>query len=232
MPTIINLRSRKIVQNRIFLAYQWYTYREKYERACNVLHQSYPVYFYAIGRPKGQPAETLLGKIESVLYSSSQAVFDASKGNANVSLEYGLARHIPNMKKHLFIDSTSVPTGTTPGTPIISDLAGTTANRWELDKLNTLISHLKAIAERHPYTKRFRAYCRRQRLRGGQIKRTMMVIRLFDEEDSILRSEALDLLGDRFKGSKRSEIVDLLTKMHSSELIKISRGNPSKISIT
>jgi len=168
MTEPVNLKKRGIVPNRIFLAYQWHIYRSIFEKACASLHRTSPVYFYALGRPKGQPAEALFEKIKAILLSSTAAVFDASRGNGNVSLEYGLAQFIPDLQCYLVIDQHTLPNQVNVGTPIISDLAGSTQNRWDFGNAETLLTHLKAIAENHPYNKRFKRYCRDRELsRGG-----------------------------------------------------------------
>ena len=224
MAADISLRNRKIVPNRIFLAYQWQTYRPIYEAVCVQLHHTFPVYFYAIGRPQGQPAEALMDRIESVMLSSTSAVFDASKGNPNVSLEYGMARIVPHFQTHLLIDQHVLPTHSTVGTPIISDLAGATHNKWDVSKPDTLESHLRAIAERHPYTTRFRQYCRSRRLKAGQFRVPLKVIRLFDEVDSMLRREVLDQLGTFWKNKKPAAIEALISDLHKFGLITITSG--------
>ena len=117
------MAKRQVVPNRLFLAYQWHIYRPVFEQVCADLHKTYPVYFYAVGRPAGQPAEALFDKIKTVLLSSTAAIFDASRGNANVSLEYGLAHFISDLQTYLVIDQHTMPNQVNVGTPIIADLA-------------------------------------------------------------------------------------------------------------
>ena len=232
----MSLSQRTAVPNRVFLAYQWHIYRPIFEQIRTELHRNYPVYFYAIGRPQGQPSQALLDKIETVLWTSTAAVFDASKGNPNVSLEYGMARFIPRVKPYniyLLIDENTLPNQINPGTPIISDLAGATQNRWKLQDQRTLKEHLKAIVEDHPYTKRFRRYCHDRRLTRGQFRRPLKIIRMFDERESILRREVLDQLQSEWHGRRYSDIERLLGDMHKAGLITITRGREwaSRISI-
>lgn len=233
MPDAINIHRRAVVPNRIFLAYQWHIYRTVYEDVCASLHRTHPIYFYAVGRPAGQPAEALLERINSVLLSSTAAVFDASRGNANVSLEYGLAHFIPNLQSYLLIDQHVLPNQVNVGTPIISDLAGSTQNRWQFGRPETLAVHLRAIAENHPYTKRFRRYCRARRLTAGQFRAPLKVIRLFDERESILRREVLDELTAEWRNRSQREIERLLTDLHRAGLITITPGREwaSRVSI-
>jgi hypothetical protein len=233
MKPAVDLRKRKVVPNRIFLAYQWHTYRPLYERACQHIHKVYPVYFFAIGRPPGQPAMALMEKIESVLLSSSQAVFDASRGNANVSLEYGLAKFTPHLETFLLIDQTQMPTQVSAGTPIISDLAGATQNHWDITKPDTLRAQLRAIADKHPYNKRFRRYCRTRRLQRAQYRTPLKVIRLLDERESILRRELVDELAEAWPRKPEGQIEALLKDMHKAALLTITRGREwaSRVSI-
>jgi hypothetical protein len=172
-------------------------------------------------------------RIKTVLLTSTAAVFDASRGNPNVSLEYGLAHFIPNMQTYLLIDDHTLPTAVNVGTPIISDLAGSTQNRWRIDKPETLKGHLKAIAEAHEYTKRFRRYCRDRQLVRGQFRAPLKVIRLFDERESILRREVLDELRAQWRSRSESDIEKLLIDMHKAGLVTISRGREwaSRVSI-
>jgi hypothetical protein len=229
----VNLKTRSIVPNRIFLAYQWNIYRPHFERICADLHKLFPLYFYAVGRPAGQPAEDLLEKIQSIILSSTAAVFDASRGNANVSLEYGLAFFVPRLPIYLLIDQNSMPNQVNVGTPIISDLAGSTQNRWDISDVSTLKEHMKAIAETHPYTKRFKRYCKDRGFSGGSYRAPLKVIRLFDERETILRRETIDELKSEWKGKKDSDIEKLISDMHDAGLITISRGREwaSRISI-
>jgi hypothetical protein len=234
MPPPANLRSRRVVPNRIFLAYQWLTYRSFYEKVCLSPHRSYPVYFfYAIGRPQGQPAEALLDKIKSVLLASTAAIFDASPANPYVSLEYGLAHFVPNLQTYLLIDQNTLPNQVNVGTPIIADLAGSTQNRWEITRPSTLRTHLTAIAEQHEYTRRFRQYCRNRRYVRGQFRVPLKVIRLFDERDSILRRELIDLLRASWRNGSVTQVEAILSDLHRGGLMTISGGREraSRVSI-
>jgi hypothetical protein len=166
--------------------------------------------------------------------SSSAAVFDASRGNANVSLEYGLAHFIEDLPSYLLIDQHTMPNQVNVGTPIISDLAGATQNRWNIRDSSTLKQHLRAVAENHPYTKRFKRYCRDRGLVKGQFRAPLKVIRLFDERDSILRREVIDELQSQWRNKKLRDIEYLLADLHKAGLITITRGREwaSKVSIS
>ncbi len=218
------LGKRRYVPNRIFLAYPWETYRPHYETACQSLHKKYPVYFYAVGREKGTPAIDMFQKIKEVIGTSSYAVFDASKGNANVSLEYGLAELTPQLELFLLIDEHTIPSRSTPGTAIIADLAGVRQNRWRIDDPDGLKSHLEAIAERHQYTKRFKQWTRRHKMRGGAIASFTRIIRKFDGREEILRRELVDELVSDSTRATEQEVDQRLKRLHDAGLITITRG--------
>jgi len=150
-----------------------------------------------------------------------------------VSLEYGLAHFIPNLPSYLLIDQHVLPNQVNAGTPIISDLAGATQNRWQFGRPETLAAHLKAIADNHQYTKRFRRYCRARGLTAGQFRVPLKVIRLFDERESILRREVLDELTAEWRNKSQREIERLLTDLHKAGLITITPGREwaSRVSI-
>jgi len=183
------------------------------------------VHFYALGRPRGIRAEDLYQRIKRVISSSTHAVFDASKGNPNVSLEYGLADATPNLDLFLLIDEHTIPTRSSSGTPIIADLAGLTQNRWQIDDRETLSTHLVAIAKGHPYTIRFRNFSRRHGYRGGSIKAFLKIIRKFDEREELLRRELLDELSTEPGAPDRRTLEGRLRALHQAGLVTVTRGN-------
>jgi hypothetical protein len=126
-----------------------------------------------------------------------------------------------------------LPNHVNVGTPIISDLAGSTQNRWDIKDRSTLKTHLSAIADAHQYTKRFRRYCRARKMVRGQFRAPLKVIRLFDERESILRRDVLDQLQATWRNKKANDIERLLSDMHHAGLITITRGREwaSKVSI-
>jgi hypothetical protein len=89
MPT--GQRRADIIANQVFVGCPYKTIRAKYERAIDELNKKFPLSFVIVGRGDGREAEDLLELIKERLFSSSQAIFDATAGNANVSLEFGLA---------------------------------------------------------------------------------------------------------------------------------------------
>lgn len=220
-----------MIANRIFLGYPWNPYKTMWENLVADLHKRYLLHFLAIGRNPGQPATQLLTNIMKALDSSSMAIFDASTGNANVSLEYGYfraARGEDNV--YLFLDEDAkVPSGQTP---IISDLAGAVANRYKPTD-NRLRSAVEAICDAHPYMKRFSKFCRQRSYKGGTRKFLVRMLRHLDSRDSILRRELLD---DLMHETRKTEayLSKFLRELHEAGLITITRGNEyaSRVHIT
>lgn len=210
------------VANRVFVGYPWNPYKQLWERLIADMHKRYPLHFLAIGREPAQPASQLLTKIFNALETSSAAVFDASTGNANVSLEYGYFRATRGEEgAYLFLDEDArIPAG---NTPIISDLAGTVANRYKPTD-DRMVKALDHICKNHPYYKRFEKFCRQRRYKGGQRKFVIRVFRLLDGHESLLRRELLDDLMHQ-TGWEDHRIEVYIKALHEAGLITITRGN-------
>ena len=116
-----------LIPNQVFLGCPWKTVRPKYERTVAKLAKKYPLSFVIVGRDEEQNAEELLSVIMAKLLSSSHAVFDATGGNANVSLEYGIAE-AEGLPRSLYLCTHGAAVGTAADHPIISDLAGKRRN--------------------------------------------------------------------------------------------------------
>ncbi len=215
--------SRDNIANRIFIGYPWKPYKAYWERILADFHKKFPLHFLAIGREPGQPAEQLLIKILEALDTSTYAIFDASSGNPNVSLEYGYARAIKGKGDvFLFLDEDStIPTG--PGSPIIADLAGSIANKYRLTD-ERLKSTLESIFNRHPYVKRFNGFCRKRGYRGGTRRFLIRIIRQFDGKDTVLRRELIDDLTHESRKPERY-VENWLDELHKGGLLTVTRGN-------
>ena len=85
---------REYIPNQVFVGLPWKTVRPKYERAIKKLESQFPLYLTIVGRNDSQQAGDLFEIIKQRIATSSYAVFDATGGNANVSLEYGYAEGI------------------------------------------------------------------------------------------------------------------------------------------
>jgi hypothetical protein len=117
-----------------------------------------------------------------------------------------------------------MPTHVNVGTPIVSDLAGATQNRWDITRPDTLYAHLKAIADNHSYTLRFKQYCRNRRLVRGQFRTPLKVIRMFDERESMLRRELINQLQSEWRSRSAADIERLIRDMHEAGLLTITSG--------
>lgn len=218
--------------NRVFVGYPWKTYRAHWESAIGKLHKSTPLHFMAIGRDVGQPAAQLLTKILQAVDRSTMVMFDASAGNPNVALEYGYARAIfDDSEIYLFLDENAT-SASGPGSPIMSDLAGTVANRYALND-SRLRDTLLSITKNHPFSKRFDRLCRLRKYKGGTRKFLIRILRQLDGQSSVLRRELIDNLVHE-SGKTEKYIEDYLKVLHKGGLITVSRGNEfsSRISIS
>ena len=208
--------ARNVVANRVFVGYPHRTYKPFWEAIVRDLHSRYPLHFLALGREPGQPAAQLLVEILGALDSSSLALFDASTGNPNVSLQYGYAKAtMSEAAVYLFFDEES-PATAGPGSPIISDLAGTVANRYKLGDAR-LRDALEAIVKRHSYTKRYEKFCRQRQFKGGPRKTLLRILRKLDDKNSVLRRELLDNLVHE-TGRGRTAVAGYLKALHEGGL--------------
>jgi hypothetical protein len=211
-----------VIANRIFVGYPWDPYKTMWENLAADIHKRFAVHLLAVGRAKGQPATQLLTNIMNALDSSSVAMFDASTGNANVSLEYGYFRAARGEEAaFLFLDEDAkLPVGKTP---IISDLAGAVANRYKPTD-NRLREAVIALCDEHAYVRRFTKFCRQRKYKGGPRKFLVRMIRQLDGRDSILRREFLDDLVHETKKSE-AHINKYLKELHEAGLLTVTRGN-------
>ena len=112
---------REFIPNQVFIGLPWKNVRPKYDHIIPMLEKKYPLHFTIVGRNDGQDARDLFEIIKQRITSSSYAVFDATSGNANVSLEYGFAEGI-EVPRAIFVSAHKAAQKQTPGSPIISDL--------------------------------------------------------------------------------------------------------------
>jgi len=221
------------VPNQIFIGCPWKTVRPKYERCIDQLRKKYPLSFVIIGRQDGQEAEDLLANIKERLLQSSFAVFDASSGNANVSLEFGFseAQDIP---RALYV-STHGAAKQSSETPIIADLAGKKRNQYKQE--SGLLKLLNQLCSDHPYTIRFERFVHQtfRNYSKGSKKRpralALKIIHCLDGSRDVRRTDVVQkMLADTGKYD-RQEIDDMIRKLHSAGLIKSLQGPHSKVTI-
>lgn len=225
--------SRKRVdakQNQIFIGCPWKTIRTKYDRIVIELHKKYPVYFTIVGRDDRQEADDLLEVIKTRILSSTFAIFDATYGNANVSLEYGFAEahDIPRM---LTLNVHGSSKKNTEESAIISDLAGKRRNQYTNESaLKTII---EKCAKSHNYTKRFEAFMNSRS--GGKKRKTrhykkklrslsIKIIHELDGRDSVKRAELIQNLQAKYQAYKMSEMEEALKLLHNFGLVNVEVG--------
>lgn len=233
MPKLVS-KPDYIIPNQVFIGCPWKTIRTKYQRAINELKKKYPLSYVLIGRDEDQDADDLLTIIKNKLMSSSQAIFDATGGNANVSLEFGFAEAL-DIPRTLYMSSHILSHRTVKESPIIADLAGKRRVQYTQQKL--LQSRLSTLSLNHSYTKRFENFLRKQskRLTRGAKKRTrslaLKIIHCLDEKDIIRREDiVLSLLADQ-AAYKRCEIDQMIRSLHSADLINSVKGRYSTVSM-
>lgn len=143
---------RTFIPNQVFIGLPWKTVRPKYDRIITKLERTYPIYFTIVGRNDGQDAQDLFEIIKDRISNSSYAVFDATGGNANVSLEYGYAEGI-GVPKSIFLSAHKASQRGTASSPIISDLHGQRRVQYKTEK--ALLAEMQRLCKEHDYTKRF-----------------------------------------------------------------------------
>ena len=119
-----------VIANQVFLAVPWKAVRSKYERCLDHFRSRSPLSFIIVGRSDAQDAKDMLEVIKDRLQSSSYAIFDASGGNANVSLEYGYAEAV-DIPRVLYVSTHGRSRKTSADPPIIADLAGKVRNHYK-----------------------------------------------------------------------------------------------------
>jgi len=144
-----------VIANQVFIGCPWKIVRMKYERAIDSLSKKFPVSFIIVGRDDGQDAEDLLKIIKEKLLASSYAIFDATGGNPNVSLEFGIAE-VNEIPRALYVSSHAAAARASHDSAIIADLAG--KRRQQYAQEPRLRSLLNAFCRDHPYSKRFEVF--------------------------------------------------------------------------
>jgi hypothetical protein len=221
------------IPNQVFVGLPWKNVKRKWENALDWLKIRSPLFFVIVGRDDNQDAKDLLDSIKLRIDSSSYAIFDATAGNANVSLEYGYAE-ARDVKRALYI-SAHKASQRTKEQPILSDLAGKTRQQYKNEpSLKRLIN---AFSGSHPYTKRFETFLDRsfRRRSKGEKKRiralALKVIHLCDSSASVRREDVVQQLMSDVSHYSRAEVDSIIKDLHRAGLIYTARGRYSTIEI-
>jgi hypothetical protein len=221
------------IPNQVFIGLPWKTIKPKYESAVDSLVRSYPLSFIIVGRDDKQDAEDLLTVIKSQIESSSYGIFDATSGNANVSLEYGHADAV-GLKCALYI-STRKRTPSGREHSIISDLAGKRRNHWNSQK--SLLSLLEKFCDAHPYTIRFERFLRDtsgRATKGAKRRRRALALKIVHELDGKQSARRDDIVQALLADPSRydeAEVDKMILKMHQKKLIVSQKGRYSTVFI-
>jgi len=221
------------IPNQVFLAIPWRTVRPKYDRVIDDLKSKFPTSFVIVGREEGQEAEDLLEIIKDRLLSSSYAIFDATNGNANVSLEFGFAE-AHDIPRALYV-STHRASRKGSDAPIIADLAGKRRNQYAQER--ALARLLREFCSGHPYNKRFQQFLR-ENYRGvtGPRMRSvkslaLKIIHQLDGSREVRRADIVqNLLADPSR-YKRRDIDQMILRLHREGLIRSQQGPFAKVQV-
>jgi len=220
---------REFNANQVFVGLPWKTVRPKYERLIHKLETKYPLHFTIVGRNDGQDAEDLFEIIKQRISSSSYAVFDATGGNANVSLEYGYAEGI-EVPRAIFVSAHKSAQKLSSTGPIISDLHG--KRRVQYKNERALSAELNKLCRDHDYVKRFekaltvavKGKTKGKKKRGRTL--AIKMVRALDGKEKMRRAELVQHL--QAMEYAELEIDFMLKKLHSSGVFKCTVGKYSE----
>lgn len=219
-------RKREFTPNQIFVGLPWKNVRSKYDLIIQKLHKKYPLYFTIVGCNDGRDACDLFEIIKKRIASSSYAVFDATGGNANVSLEYGYADGIEVPRAIFLSVHKASHKHTVAGSPIISDLTGQRQFQYKTEK--ALLKELCKLCCEHDYTNRFEMSLKtalKGKTRGLKRRNralAMKMVRSLDGKPQMRRAEFIQhLQAQRYK---ESEIESLFKKLQASGVLKCTSG--------
>jgi hypothetical protein len=222
---------REIVPNQVFIGCPHKIIRKKYEQVIDTLNKQFPLSFVLVGRDERQDAEDLLEIIKEKLTSSSYAIFDATNGNANVSLEYGLAE-ASEIPRALYFGIHKSSKSQNTDSSIIADLAGKWRNQYK--QIGSLRKMVAQNARNHPYTKRFEKFVNTKFKDLGKKKRrlrslALKIIHSMDNVDNVRREDVVqNLLAEGYKSQEINRSIRLL---HKESLLLGGKGPFATLSI-
>jgi hypothetical protein len=223
------------IPNRVFLGLPWKNVRAKYEKITEKLQRSFPLSFVIIGREANQDAEELLEVIKRSILTSSFAIFDATSGNANVSLEFGYA-DANDVPRALYLSVHKSSKAASKESPIIADLAGKKQNRYSQSA--GLKRLLRQFAQNHAYTKRFERFLLtsfRKRKKGDKKRLRSLSLKIIQElaaDGKARRADVVQNLQADQAHYSRDEIDDMILRMHNDSLITSVQGPYSTVTVT
>jgi hypothetical protein len=222
------ITKREFIPNQVFVGLPWRTVRPKYERIIPELVKKYPLHFTIVGRDDSQDAKALFEVIKGRITSSSYALFDATGGNANVSLEYGYAEGI-EIPRAIFLSAHKAAQKVSAGDPIISDLTGMRRVQYNTEK--QLEAELRKLCRDHDYTKRFeKALGKILKNKSKGAKKSgralaLNLVKALGGKAQMRRAELVQHL--QAQDYSKNEIDAMLKGLHSSGVLKCEAGRYS-----
>ena len=219
---------RQFIPNQVFVGLPWKNVRPKYDKVIDKLQKKFPLHFTIVGRNDGRDAAQLFEVIKQRIASSSYAIFDATGGNANVSLEYGYAEGI-ELPRAIFMSAHKAAQKATTS-PIISDLHGMRRVQYKTEK--SLLSEVKKLCADHDFTKRFeKALTKILKRRTAGAKKSgralaLKVVHALDGKAKMRRAELVSHL--KGIGYPDAEIENMLKGLHSSGIVRCTVGKSSE----
>lgn len=223
---------RKFIPNQVFVGLPWKNIRPKYDRIIGTLEKKYPLHFTIVGRNDSQDAQDLFEIIKQRIASSSYAIFDATGGNANVSLEYGYAEGL-EVPRVIFLSAHKAANRSTSSIPIISDLGGKRRIQYKTEK--SLSGELHKFCREHDYTKRFEKALKsalKTRSKGGKKSGralALKIVRALDGKSTMRRAELVQHL--QAQNYTEADVDVLIKKLHAAGIVKCDVGKYSSVYI-
>lgn len=222
-----------VVPNQVFIGLPW-SLRPKWDRAIDGLRTKSALSFVIVGRNDSQDAEDLLAVIKGRIESSSFGIFDATGGNANVSLEYGFAE-ASDLPRALYVSTHKSAKKGAKDAPIISDLAGKRRNQYKQEA--SLRKLLTEFAKSHAYSLRFENFLKSEfrRATPGEKKRVralaLKIIHRLDGVATIRRADVVQALLTDVSKYGAPEIDAMIKKLHASALLLSQQGPYAKLAV-
>ena len=222
---------RAVIPNQVFLGLPWRNVRPKYEQCIEKLRHKFPLSFVIVGREGIQDAEDLFDVIKDAILASTYAIFDATGGNANVSLEFGYAEAL-DVDRILYLSTHAAAKKASKDAPIIADLAGKRRNPYTTQE--KLLDLLTAFAERHAYTikfERFLAKSSRFARRGAKRRARAFALKIIHSVAQFKPCRRTDVVHALRADYERIEIDDMMRRLKSHGLIRTREGPNSNVFI-
>jgi hypothetical protein len=220
---------REPIPNQVFVGLPWKNVRPRYEKVIDKLSKKFPLYFTIVGRDDGQDALSLFEVIKARIESSSYAVFDATGGNANVSLEYGYAEGI-EVPRAIFLSAHKAAQTGSASEPIISDLTG--MRRVQYKTQASLSREMARLAAEHDYSKRFenalraisKGWSKGEKKSGRAL--ALKLVKALDGKPKMRRPDLVQHLQAQGYSERNTEYM--LKRLHSEGVMKCTVGKYSE----